>query len=185
VAVCCPPILVNFAHHFLRHGRGLPRHWHHLHIVAKIAVGAVCMSCPAAAVIPPFGPPPYIPVASIITPPEAITPGFDNVSFPPAWGARSTEEAMSPSRGEDSGFPGASGFLPLESTSFPTVRPSEGELPGPSPIDSQTLPVITPSSDNCDTPVSEPAGRWMFGLGLGGLALTRFRATAPKVVVVG
>jgi hypothetical protein len=51
------------------------RHWQHLHIVAKIAVGASCLACPAAAVIPPFVPPPYVPLTALITPaPEMFTP---------------------------------------------------------------------------------------------------------------
>jgi hypothetical protein len=179
VALCCPPILVNsvhhFAHHIARYGRGVLHHWRHLHIAAKIAVGTSCMACPAIAIIPPSLPPPYVPLNALITPaPETFTPGLDSSGFPPAWGTGPTEGTASPSQGEDSAFPGAAGFLPLESTSFPRAPPSsESEFPVTPPIDIETLPVITTVSDNCESPVSEPAALWILGIGLVGIAGTK------------
>jgi hypothetical protein len=182
VAICCPPILVNstshFAHHFLRHSRGLLRHWHHLHIgvriAARIAVGATCMACPATAIIPPLGAPPYVPLNALITPPPGIfTPGQDNTNIPPAWGVGPIEEALSPSP-EVGAFPGAIGFLPPESASFPIGPSPEGEFPGASPIDTESFPVITTGAADSDCPVHEPAGLWTLAIGLGGLVGTRF-----------
>jgi hypothetical protein len=165
----------HFAHHIARYGRGVLHHWRHLHIAAKIAIGTSCMACPAIAIIPPSLPPPYVPLNALITPaPGTFTPGLDSSGFPPAWGIGPTEEAMSPSPGEHSTFPGAAGFLPLESTSFPSSPPSsEGEFPGTSPVDTQTIPVITRVSDNCESPVSEPAALWILGIGLVGIAGAR------------